>query len=657
MSFDKYDTTTGTPPSSSFGGRFAVRGNIDGLEADAKAMLSVNGGEPRAYPNGAFALEQSVLDGSEYIIVAVEAGHVCAADYPSSRRVAGSDVHVDVHCLATNATLDSLSMEAPAFLRRDFQKTRAEVSYPISVPLVTALAHDPIRLLVTTTSPSATMKVGGVNVVSGVATDVPFAFAGLELTVTARAGDRYQTVAKLVPGWPTYFKAATPQHLASFGTGLAIGDDTLVVGAPGAQTTGQPGRVYVFRRTKNSWAPDAELSASNARNDARFGESVSLSGDTLVVGSPGESSASTGVDGNESDVTGLGAGAAYVFRRTASAWTKEAYLKPSNTHQFQQFGGSVAIDGDVVVVGSSAESSAGTGVNGDQAETTARYGAAYVFRRSGSKWAQEAYLKASNTKAAGFAGQLFGISVALSGDTVVVGASAEQSGSPGVNGDQADKSEVSAGAAYVFRRNAAIWAQEAYLKASRPRLSAFFGTSVAASNDTVVVSAFQESSGSPGVNANPDDATMQGAGAVYVFQRSGTTWVQDAYVKASNPRPNALFGCSVALERNALVVGARAEASGATGINGDQTLPAVRLDKQGAVYVFHRGASWKPLAYLKPFTTETGVSFGRSVAVSPKQMIAVGVPVDNSGAAGVFPPDADAGSPALQAGSGAAYQY
>src|SRR5262249_28586387 len=161
----------------------------------------------------------------------------------------------------------------------------------------------------------------------------------------------------------------------------------------------------------------AYLKASNTDAADRFGYSVAISGDTIVVGAYGESSKATGINGNQSDNSANLAGAAYVFVRSGTAWRQQAYLKASNTDAGDRFGNSVAVSGDTVVVGAVLESSNATGVNGDQINNSAAgAGAAYVFVRSGATWNQQAYLKASNTDAA----DQFGVSVAISGDTVVV---------------------------------------------------------------------------------------------------------------------------------------------------------------------------------------------------------------------------------------------
>src|SRR5205823_5417703 len=241
--------------------------------------------------------------------------------------------------------------------------------------------------------------------------------------------------------------------------------------------------------------------------------SVSISGDTVVVGALYEDSAATGINGNQSDNSATGSGAAYVFVRSGSTWTQQAYLKASNTGVNDLFGVSVAISGDTIVVGAYGEDSAATGVNGNQADNGAiDSGAAYVFVRSGSTWTQQAYLKASNTGASDF----FGGSVAISGDTAVVGAFEEDSAATGVNGNQADNGAVDSGAAYVFARSGSTWTQQAYLKASNTGSSDLF-VNTAISGDTAVVGALYEDSAARGVNGSQADNSAKNSGAAYVF--------------------------------------------------------------------------------------------------------------------------------------------
>ena len=159
--------------------------------------------------------------------------------------------------------------------------------------------------------------------------------------------------------------------------------------------------------------------------------------------------------------------------------------------------------------------------------------------------------------------------MAVSGDTVVVGAPREASNATGVDGDQNDNSLLSPGAAYVFVRDGTNWTQQAYLKASNTGRGDYFGYSVAVSGNTVIVGAYSESSNATGVNGSQSDNSASGSGAAYVFVRSGTTWSQQAYLKASNTGAYDYFGWSVAVSGDTVVVGAYGE--WAIGVNNQQS--------------------------------------------------------------------------------------
>ncbi len=371
----------------------------------------------------------------------------------------------------------------------------------------------------------------------------------------------------------------------------------------------------------------AYLKASNTGASDNIGWTLAISGDTVVVGAHLEDSSATGVNGVQTNNGASESGAAYVFVRSGGVWSQEAYLKASNTGAGDNFGWSVAISGDTVVVGAYNEDSNATGVNGNQADNSAASsGAAYVFARSGGVWSQQAYLKASNTGPV----DTFGYSVAISGDTVVVGARNEDSNAAGVNGNQADNSITTAGAAYVFVRSSGVWSQQAYLKASNPGANDFFGKSVAVSGDTVVVTAHWEDSNATGVNGNQADDSASIAGAAYVFVRSGGVWSQEAYLKASNTAPTEYFGWSVAVDGDTLAVGAVGEDSATTGVNGNQADNS--LSESGAVYVFVRaGGVWSQEAYLKASNPGPGDWFGCAVAVDGDTLVVGAYPEDSNG--------------------------
>ena len=434
-----------------------------------------------------------------------------------------------------------------------------------------------------------------------------------------------------------YLKASNTDPSDYFGLGVALSADgtTLAVGAEGESSAATgidgnqadnsavlAGAVYIFASVGTTWGQQAYLKASNTDAYDLFGANVVLSadGNTLAVGAHGEANTATGINGDQTNNAANVAGAVYVFVRSGTTWTQQAYLKASNTGAVDYFGGQVALsaDGNMLAVSASGEDSAATGIGGNQADNNATdSGAVYMFVRSGTTWVQQAYIKASNTNT----GDNFGTAIALSADggTLAVGAVGEDSTAIGIGGNQADNKELQAGAVYVFVRAGTAWTQQAYVKASNTAFSHSFGFSVALSStgDALAVSALGEASSATGVNGNEANNSAFESGAVYVFVRAGVSWSQEAYVKASNTGRGDYFGRGIALsgDGNVLAVGASNESSAATGLGGDQTDDS-KLNS-GATYVFGRsGASWSQLAYVKASNTDAEDGFGSLLEIS-----------------------------------------
>jgi len=304
---------------------------------------------------------------------------------------------------------------------------------------------------------------------------------------------------------------------------------------------------------------------------------------------------------------------------------QEAYIKAVNTDPQDGFH-VVGLSGDTLVVGAIQEDSASTGVDGLPGDNSAGdSGAAYVFTRSATGWAPQAYLKASNTEG----GDNFGRSVAISGNTIAVGAQGEDSSAAGVGGDPSDNGAQSSGAVYVFARDGDTWTQQAYIKASNSEASDTFGTSVALDGDTLVVGAFLEDSAATGVDGDETDNSAASAGAVYVFVRNGTDWTQQAYLKASNAQAGDIFGLSVAISGDTIVVGARDEDSDANGVNANQ-LNNTAIDA-GAAYVFVRnGSTWSQQAYLKAHNSGAGDWFGIDVDIEDDTVVVGAIREDSA---------------------------
>jgi hypothetical protein len=225
----------------------------------------------------------------------------------------------------------------------------------------------------------------------------------------------------------------------------------------------------------------------------------------------------------------------------------------------------------------------------------------------------------------------FGFSVALSADTLAVGARYENSAAKGIDGDQSNVSAKNAGAVYIYARTGGGWSQKAYVKASNTRSLSFFGTVLALSGDTLVVGAPGESSSATGVGVDSTDTAALRSGAVYVFARTSGVWSQQAYLKASNTRALASFGQSVAIGADVVVVGAPLEDSSGTGVGGDPR--SAGLSGAGAAYVFRRASgTWTQRAYVKPPRTVAGMHFATSIAVSGDALL-LGAPADAAGPA------------------------
>lgn len=322
--------------------------------------------------------------------------------------------------------------------------------------------------------------------------------------VFSDGGEGWREAERLVP-------ADAIEH-DRFGHSVAIDGDSLAVGAHAHHDLGRKaGSAYVFRHRRGAWREEARLTVPGS---LRFGHAITIGGDRLVVGAPG-------------DLAGdLPAGAVYVFQRRGSSWTREARLTAGDTEAGDLFGVAVAISGDAVVVGASADDERGS-----------MTGAAYVFRRDGGgSWSQEAKLLPEDPAALYELGKV----VAIDGDTVVVGA--EGGGDVG----------KFAGAAYVFRREGNGWRQEAKLLASDNHPADRFGNAVAVHGDTIAI------------GAHFADPAGVGSGAAYVFRRSQGQWRQVAKLMPRGAAAGDEFGRAIAVHGSIVAVGALSAGSAGT---------------------------------------------------------------------------------------------
>jgi len=280
---------------------------------------------------------------------------------------------------------------------------------------------------------------------------------------------------------------------ARFGYATAVNGDTAVVGAFNWD------EAYVFVRSGSTWMEEAILVGDGGFND-RFGHSAGVSGDTAIVGAY-----------LDDLPLKMDAGTAYVYTRSGSTWSQQQRLEASDAEASDLFGWSVSVDGDTAVVGARQDDHAG----GSDA------GSAYVFVRSGSTWTEQQRLTASDAAI----NSLFGYSVAVDGDTAIVGGYG--------NG------------AYVFVRAGSTWTEQQKLVGGVPS-DAYFGLAVSVSGDRAVVGAVHD-----------DPAAGANAGSAFVFVRSGSTWTEEQKLVAGDGAMDDEFGSSVSLSGDTAVVGAQ----------------------------------------------------------------------------------------------------
>lgn len=331
-----------------------------------------------------------------------------------------------------------------------------------------------------------------------------------------------------------------------FGWSVSLSNDTAIVGAPyNNEIAFYAGAAYIFRKDADGWQQIATLRASDGVEQDKFGESVSISGDTAIVGAQDDDDA---VDSS---------GSAYVFREINGNWQQIAKLTADDAAENDRFGVSVAIDGQTAVIGTSANTDA-----------------AYVFREVNGVWQQITKLTSPTPEPS----HPFGNRVAIDGDTIVV--------------TEPLYGQDPAGEAHVFQESAGLWQHVATLTASDARRYDYFGRSVAISNDTIVV----------GIQGSFSGAAPIDRGRAIVYQKDGESWNETAILF---PEPSAedSFGSSVDVQNGVIVVGDAYD--GVTGA----------YSRHGPVYIFRDiDGVWQRVLKLRPSDDSEDTRFGGSVA-------------------------------------------
>ncbi|MCP4614576.1 MAG: hypothetical protein GY845_38335 [Planctomycetes bacterium] len=355
--------------------------------------------------------------------------------------------------------------------------------------------------------------------------------------------------------------AATSDY---FGYSVSISGYYAIIGAKGDDDNGNgSGSAYIFKRDGATWTEQTKLSAGDGATYDCFGSSVSIDGDYAIVGAYKDDY----YGGNDS-------GSAYIFKRDGSTWTQQAKLNAGDRAASDYFGYSVSIDGDYAIVGAYKDDYYGENDSGS----------AYIFKRDGSTWTQQAKLNAGDRAASDY----FGYSVSISGEYVLIGAYRDGYGS---------------GSAYIFKRNGATWTEQAKLTGGDAAYDARFGISVAMDDDYAVIGANKDAEG--GVDT----------GAAYIFKRDGVTWTQQARLIAGDAAASDYFGYSVSISGACAIIGAYYDDDHGSG--------------SGSAYIFRRdGATWTEQDKLTAGDAAASDNFGYSVAMDGGYAI-MGAPYDD----------------------------
>lgn len=352
-----------------------------------------------------------------------------------------------------------------------------------------------------------------------------------KMTASSQAGcNSYEEQQKLV----------SPETLTgtNFGDSVAISGNTAVIGAPWDVINGnnRQGSAFVFVRTGTTWSFQQKLTASDGGFDDRFGQSLALSGDTILIGAPLHD---VGSNANQ--------GAAYVFFRNGATWGLQQKLLLAGGGFLDNFGTNVALDGDTAAITSS------------RTQPNQQGGGVHVFFRIGTGWGPQQSLLTSD----GVNASAFGSSLAISGETILVGAPLT-----------VIDATINRGVAYAFVRNGVTWSQQQRLAPAIPLESGSFGQSVALQGNSAVIGVPGEAIGS-----------NSGQGAAYIFTRTGTTWTQQQKLIAADGQAGERFGVSVGISQDTALIASSGNSQPFMG--------------ETAAYVFRRtGTTWSLLQQL-----------------------------------------------------------
>jgi hypothetical protein len=331
-----------------------------------------------------------------------------------------------------------------------------------------------------------------------------------------------------------------------FGYGLSIDGDYAIAGS--VYDDNRIGSAYIFKNTGSGWIYDTKLIASDGDTGDCFGTSVSIDGDNIVIGAYGD-------NGNT--------GSAYMFKKTVNGWTEKEKLIALDDKMSQGFGVSAYINGDYVIIGAP-DFFRGNANKG---------GSAYIFKNTDIGWTEEAKLTASDRASEDY----FGYDVSIDGDYAIIGAYGDDSNT---------------GAAYIFKNTGAGWIEETKITASDRETGDYFGLDVFINGELVIV-------GSPN-----DDDNGANSGAAYIFKNTGSGWVEELKLIASDGETGDWFGRSVSMNENNVFIGASLD------------------DSSGSLYIFkNTEGGWIEEEKLTASDSETEDRFGHTHSLSGDYLI------------------------------------
>ena len=398
--------------------------------------------------------------------------------------------------------------------------------------------------------------------------------------------------ATFAQNWDEMIKAVASDRdiIDSFGRSVSINGNRAIVGAYNEDHDASEvspltdaGSVYIFELNGGVWTQTAKLVASDRGIGDKFGISVSLSGDKVIVGAYLEEEDASGTSSL------IGAGSAYIFEFIGGVWIETAKLVASDREMDDQFGIDVEISGNKAIVGAPQEDHDAAG-----GASASNSGSAYVFELDGGVWLETVKLVASDRDL----DDKFGRSVSISGDKIVVGAYLEDENTAGGG------TIAGAGSAYIFELNGAAWSETAKLVASDRDVDDNFGLDVCIHGDRVIIGARLD-----------DYLSTPDAGAAYIFELNGNVWPQTAKLVASDRGINSYFGFSVSINGDKAIVGAYLEDN--TGFSGTSIMGNV-----GSAYVYElNGSLWSLASNLIASDAIGGDKFGVAVDISGNRAI------------------------------------